>query len=435
MILAPLLASVLLAATPPAIPVSSDAPVRLAQARDVDVVVDERGRRLVIDVWTGEVIAVLPPKRRARPDFEDGYERPRLLRERLREEAMRDYGAYEDEEGAPADVVAPRIKPKAKVARKMLPKAGMHDSDDPVVITGTTPKAPKVSKPNDPPFPGAAREPIAKLQVVLDRAGISPGAIDGRSGSNLAKALDAYERKTGARLDMTDGAAIDRALAGSGGPAFATYVISASDAAGPFVASVPADYGHKARLDRLSYTSTLEMLAERFHMAESYLKALNPDAVFSRPGTRIKVAATGTRANGAVTKIVADKGRKQVRAYDSSGRLVAAYPATIGSSDTPSPSGIVAVDRVAFDPEYTYNPKLNFRQGANDRVLTIPPGPNGPVGTIWIALSKPTYGIHGTPEPAQIGKTESHGCVRLTNWDADELARMVRPGTAVHFEE
>ena len=127
------------------------------------------------------------------------------------------------------------------------------------------------------------------------------------------------------------------------------------------------------------------------------------------------------------------RGREQVRAYDSAGRLVAAYPATIGSSDTPSPSGTVTVERIAFDPEYTYNPKINFRQGANDKILRIPPGPNGPVGSIWIALSKPTYGIHGTPEPSRIGKTNSHGCVRLTNWDADELARMVKPGVTVEF--
>lgn len=431
MIVAPLLASFLLSAAPTA-PAAADAPVRLAQGREIDVVIDERGRRLIVDAWSGEVIAVLPPKRRARPEFDGGFERPRLLRERLREEAVREYG-YFDNEDAPADVVAPRVKPKAKTARKTPAKARPEEDEEPEVITATTPKTPV--KPAEQPYPAQPSELIATVQVILDRAGVSPGAIDGRPGDNLAKALDAYEQKTGSRLDITDAAAIEQALAESGDAPFTAYTITAEDAAGPFVASVPADYGEKATLERLSFTSTLEMLAERFHMSEAYLKTLNPNAAFSRPGTRIRVAATGAKASGNVARIIADKGRKQVRAYDSAGRLVAAYPATIGSADTPSPTGEVAVDRVAFEPEYTYNPKLNFKQGENNRVLTIPPGPNGPVGSIWIALSKPTYGIHGTPEPAQIGKTSSHGCVRLTNWDAEELARMVKPGVPVRFVE
>jgi lipoprotein-anchoring transpeptidase ErfK/SrfK len=175
------------------------------------------------------------------------------------------------------------------------------------------------------------------------------------------------------------------------------------------------------------------MLAERFHMDEGYLKALNPGANFGRPGTVIKVANVGGEVKGEVARIVADKRKKEVFAYDSDGKLLAAYPATIGSDETPSPSGTHQVSRVAFDPQYTYNPKLNFKQGDNDKVLTIPPGPNGPVGSIWIALDKPTYGIHGTPDPSKIGKAESHGCVRLTNWDAAELARMVKPGVEVEF--
>ena len=134
-----------------------------------------------------------------------------------------------------------------------------------------------------------------------------------------------------------------------------------------------------------------------------------------------------------MAKILADKGRKQVLAYDANGILIAAYPASIGSADTPSPSGTVTVERIALNPGYTYNPKINFQQGTNNKVLTLQPGPNGPVGTVWIALSKPTYGIHGTPEPSKIGRTQSHGCIRLTNWDATELAKMVKPGVTVEF--
>jgi lipoprotein-anchoring transpeptidase ErfK/SrfK len=142
---------------------------------------------------------------------------------------------------------------------------------------------------------------------------------------------------------------------------------------------------------------------------------------------------TGADRTGAVARIEADKQLKQVRAYDADGTLIAAYPATIGSEDNPSPSGTYTVEAATPMPTYTYNPAINFQQGDNTEVLTIPPGPNGPVGSMWIALSKPTFGIHGTPEPSLIDKTGSHGCIRLTNWDAAELAAMVAPGTVVEF--
>lgn len=422
MITIPLFAA-LLAASPAAAP---QRPVVLAQARAIDVLLDDNGRRVIVDLDTGEVLAVLPPKRGWR-DAEGGP--PRLLRERLAER----YGLDEEPEvlEAPRDV-APRVMPKVAkkpAVRKAPLEAAAHTKD---IVTGTATRrspAPAESQ----PLPTAPVEAVARLQVLLDRAGLSPGTIDGRPGDNLTKALRAYEQKTGTRLDLADGAAIDRALAAAGGLAFTRYTVTGADVAGPFVASVPEDYGAKAQLDRLGYTSTLELLSERFHMSEAYLKALNPGIRFDRPGTIVTVAAIGRPASGTVSRIIADKGLRQVRAYDGSGRLIAAYPATIGSADTPSPSGSYTVDRVAFDPEYTYDPRKNFKQGNNESVLRIPPGPNGPVGSIWIALSKPTYGIHGTPEPSKIGKTASHGCVRLTNWDADELARMVKPGTTVQF--
>jgi lipoprotein-anchoring transpeptidase ErfK/SrfK len=272
---------------------------------------------------------------------------------------------------------------------------------------------------------------VAQLQIVLDRAGASPGVIDGHFGDNARKALAAYKEITGKALDINDPKAMKAVLERTGGPAFTTYTITDKDAAGPYVASIPVDYGKKAKLERLGYSSVAEMLAERFHMDEDYLKQLNPGANFNRPGTIIKVAATGKPVTTKVARIVADKGREEVYAYDAGGKLVAAYPATIGSTDTPSPSGTVKVERVVFSPTYTYNPKINFKQGNNDHVLTIPPGPNNPVGDVWIALSKPTYGIHGTPDPSKIGKTSSHGCVRLTNWDAEEVARLVSPGVWV----
>lgn len=133
--------------------------------------------------------------------------------------------------------------------------------------------------------------------------------------------------------------------------------------------------------------------------------------------------------------MIADKSRKQLRGYDAKGKLVVAYPATIGSLDDPSPTGHVHIEDIVLNPNYTYNPKVNFKQGKNDEVLTILPSPNGPVGSVWIALSKPTYGIHGTAEPSKIGKTSSHGCVRLSNWDATELSGLVQKGVTVAFQE
>jgi lipoprotein-anchoring transpeptidase ErfK/SrfK len=448
----------------------------LAQGRDIDIFYDQYGRRVIMDAYTGEVLAVERPRRterrvlRVEPRSRDRYylddpadvsrlerERRNRLRQldRIPREDFRDGGYLEGPVEDYPDDGSYRDRPRQLFPD--APRRAGREADEPRVVTREPlTREPLAREPLEAPAakPKAAaakpaigeqavvtqpslgsREDVAALQILLDRKGASPGVIDGRFGSNVDKAIAAYRAITGENLKSTDPAGIKAALAASGGEPFTSYTITNADAAGPFVASVPADYGEKAKLERMSFTSTAEMLAERFHMDEAYLKALNPDANFNRPGTIIKVANVGKPAAGAVKRIVADKGNKQVRAYDAAGKLLVAYPATIGSSDTPSPTGVHAVSRIAFDPEYTYNPKLNFKQGDNDKVLTIPPGPNGPVGSIWIALDKPTYGIHGTPEPSKIGKTESHGCVRLTNWDAAELAKMVSPGVNVEFVE
>jgi lipoprotein-anchoring transpeptidase ErfK/SrfK len=447
--------------------------LQLAQATEVEIYYDSRGRRVIVDAWTGEVLAVQPARRtqerdavrraerfrerrnperyytddpddmaRLRRDMERelGITAEPRYRELPREEFSRDgYAIVEpddyvlrDRREAPRFEEEPRepfvAPPPERKTVKRVPLDPARESNDPVgdVI---------VEQPIEPPTSFTSRPEVAELQILLDRAGASPGVIDGKFGSNVDKALAAYRDITGENLKSTDGEAIRKALLERGGEAFTTYTITPEDAAGPYVASVPADYGQKAKLDHLSFTSVSEALAERFHMDEAYLKALNPEAVFSRPGTTIKVAKTGANVGAPVARIVADKGRKQVRAYDAAGKIVASYPATIGSADTPSPTGTHTVARIALDPEYTYNPNLNFKQGDNHKVLTIPPGPNGPVGSVWIALSKPTYGIHGTPDPSKIGKTESHGCVRLTNWDAQELAKIVKAGVTVEFVE
>jgi lipoprotein-anchoring transpeptidase ErfK/SrfK len=451
---------------------ADDGGVLVAQNGDFDVYYDARGNRVIVDAETGKVLAIQPPQtrfdrralrregsRNLGPVEDDPYylddpeDTARLRRRQLEEEGLivvppaDEYDPYDDNSveafpEAPRDdgsygnnyPEAPQpIKPRT-VKRQPLNEASI----EPVEPTAPGDQAalpPKIDGKTvtDPSLSLGARQDVAALQVLLDRAGASPGVVDGRFGSNVDKALAAYNEITGSNLRSTDVVGIQAALEQSGGDAFASYAITPEDAAGPYVASVPEDYSQKAQLDRLSYTSVTEALAERFHMDENYLKALNPEANFNRPGTIIKVANFGKLVAKPVASIIADKGKKQVRAYDASGKLIAAYPATIGSADTPSPTGTHAVSRVALDPNYTYNPNINFKQGENDKILTIPPGPNGPVGSVWIALDKPTYGIHGTPDPSKIGKTESHGCVRLTNWDARELAKIVSPGVTVEF--
>jgi lipoprotein-anchoring transpeptidase ErfK/SrfK len=271
---------------------------------------------------------------------------------------------------------------------------------------------------------------IVRLQILLDQAGASPGVIDGFDGENVRKAVLAVETMRGLPADGT----LDPALLATletDQPVVGHYTITPEDVAA-IVPPIPDDYAEKAKRDFLGYTSVEEKIAERFHMDIDLLKALNPGLAFTA-GAEVVVAAYGPNLTGEVARIEADKARRQVRAYGADGTLLAAYPATIGSSENPSPSGTHVVEGVAPMPDYTYNPKINFQQGSNTEILKIPPGPNGPVGSMWIDLSEPTFGIHGTPEPSLIDKTASHGCVRLTNWDAEELSKMVKPGVEVVF--
>ena len=288
------------------------------------------------------------------------------------------------------------------------------------------------------PYPkGRRSDPrMIKLQVLLDRNNASPGVIDGLFGDNVVKGVMAFEEMVGHKVDGQLDAELWAALEKtSAEPVLVSYTITPEDVAGPFVPEMPQDYALQAELPALAYRDAAEMLAERFHMDEAFLRRLNPEVSFAEAGAEIVVANVGKPLKAKIANIVADKGRKQLRGYDAAGRLVVAYPATIGSSDLPSPSGVHAVKAIAIDPEYWYRPKVNFVQGTNTKALRLPPGPNGPVGATWVGLDKPTYGLHGTPEPSKIDKTNSHGCVRLTNWDARELAGLVQPGVPVDFQE
>ena len=277
---------------------------------------------------------------------------------------------------------------------------------------------------------------MIRLEVLLDRSHFSPGVIDGLAGDNVRKAIAAYEQANG--LAAADDASVLQALASQdGGPVLQRYTISDKDVKGPFLKEVPKTLEEMATLEHLSYTSPRELLAEKFHMDEDLLAALNPQADFARAGMQITVAQVKTREEkDAVTSIDIDKKQGALYARDAAGKLVAFYPASIGSEGKPSPTGTHMVSAVAPNPKYYYNPKeLSFSGVQTKDLLEIAPGPNNPVGAVWIDLTEPTYGIHGTPEPSLIAKTESHGCVRLTNWDAEELAAMVKKGTEVTFRD
>jgi len=277
---------------------------------------------------------------------------------------------------------------------------------------------------------------IIRAQVLLDRARFSPGVIDGRKGENVGLAIRAFEEHHGLKADgELDPEVLAKLTGADDRPAVTEYTITAEDVRGPFTKEIPERFEEKAELERLGFTSSMEMLAERFHMDEDLLAALNPGKAFDKAGTRILVAEVQTpKPDVKVRRIEVDRAQKALRAFAEDGALVAYYPATIGSEDTPTPEGVHEVTAIAPNPNYTYRPdKYQFKGVEAKKAFTIKPGPNNPVGAVWIDLSKDTYGIHGTPDPAKVGKTASHGCVRLTNWDVQELASMVEKGVKVEF--
>jgi lipoprotein-anchoring transpeptidase ErfK/SrfK len=312
----------------------------------------------------------------------------------------------------------------------------------PAPSPGTTPgptpveALPDLASANQPPGidvrAGAPAAAILRAQVLLDRAHFSVGEIDAKYGANTKKAIAGFQvardLPPSGEVDVTTWGALEADQA----PVLVSYVISAEDVAGPFYA-IPHDMMEKATLPALTYSSPLEALAEKFHASPHLLTALNPGAAFDRVGQEILVPNVASSPPAPAARVVVDGSARAVQALDADERTLARYPATIGSARDPLPIGKWKINGRAWNPPFHYNPELFWDADPDHARARIPPGPNNPVGVVWIDLSREHYGIHGTPEPSQIGRSQSHGCIRLTNWNAAELAQIVEPGTPIHL--
>lgn len=283
------------------------------------------------------------------------------------------------------------------------------------------------------------------VQVALDRAGFSPGEIDGQGGAKTRLALSAYQATNHAEPTAVAEPII-------------SYTITQADVAGPFIGSMPKDMMEAAKLPAFGYTTPLEALAEKFHSSQAFLRRLNPQASWEA-GEVIKVpdvesfeipvkaqakpaAARGTTAKPAPAakesvgpvEVVLNGATKSLIVRDAGGRVLMHAPMTSGSEHDPLPVGDWKVTGVSWNPAFNYNPDLFWDANPTHSKATIPAGPNNPVGVVWVDINKEHFGLHGTPEPSTIGRTESHGCVRLTNWDATRLGKLVAPGTKVTIQ-
>jgi lipoprotein-anchoring transpeptidase ErfK/SrfK len=308
---------------------------------------------------------------------------------------------------------------------------------------GHKPIAHKRATPAPPPLPCGD---YVSFQVLLDRHGFSPGQIDGRPGTNLSHAIAAWQQARNAAPVGQADCDTWKALGGDGSsasqPALTTYEITEADVKGPFTKEIPREIAKQESVPALDYQSPIEALGEKFHASPALLRQLNPQLRLEA-GAQIKVPAVTPFENpakrpidpaaGEVT-IQVSRADSALRVLDAGGKVIFFAPVTTGSEHDPLPPGNWTVTGVDWHPVFHYNPDLFWDAKPGENKATIKAGPNNPVGVVWINLDLEHYGLHGTPEPANIGKTESHGCVRLTNWDAVKVASLVKKGTPVVFQ-
>ena len=275
---------------------------------------------------------------------------------------------------------------------------------------------------------------ILRAQVLLDRAHFSPGEIDGAMGSNLRRAIAGFQRQRG----LVDTGELDsptwEALNADPAEALVSFTLADADVAGPFQA-IPEEMADKARLPALGYASALEALGEKFHASPNLLKRLNPGRAFAAGEEIVVPNVLDTEPLPKAGKIMVDRSDHTLTLFDVAGKVIAQFPASTGSEHDPLPVGSWKVTGISKNPVFHYNPKLFWDASPADKKAKIPAGPNNPVGVAWIDLSKDHYGIHGTPVPSSIGKTQSHGCIRLSNWDVQVLVDTVAKGTEVVLQE
>ena len=273
------------------------------------------------------------------------------------------------------------------------------------------------------------RDTTTKLQALLNWQQNGVGAVDGSWGKNSRKAMQAFQMANGLAVTDTLNTETWQALTKNDKlmqqPVLVSYQLTDADV-NIKTTTIPAGAEAKAKLEGMYYETVIEGLAEKFHISENYLKALNPNAKFAI-GETITVYNPGNPNTKPVSRVVADKTTETLYAYDDEGSLVASYPTTVGSTATPSPTGTHTVKVKVHEPNYTYTAE-------NGSKSILPPGPNNPVGLVWIGLSKPSYGIHGSPDPARISRQASAGCIRLTNWDALALLGVIQNGATVEFK-
>jgi lipoprotein-anchoring transpeptidase ErfK/SrfK len=274
---------------------------------------------------------------------------------------------------------------------------------------------------------------ILRAQVLLARAHYSPGEIDAASGSTTEKTIAAYQAAHGLDASGKIDAATWTKLNADTAPILDTYKIAAEDVAGPFQ-PIPSDMMAKSKMSSLGYTSAAEALGEKFHASPTLLRKLNPGKAFSA-GEEIVVPNVTAAALPAAAKVVVDRSDSSVSLVDAAGATIARFPASTGSEHDPLPTGDWKIQGISRNPTFHYNPALFWDANPKHSKAEIPAGPNNPVGVVWVDLSKEHYGIHGTPEPSKIGKTESHGCIRLTNWDALIFADAVSAGMPALLQE